>query len=403
MRITNASAYKSFDIAGLEQSRLDIQARGRTSRLPWRGQFSPELIEYFIDEICPDAGTICDPFCGSGTVLFEALRKGKSSLGCEVNPAAWHLAKLSEIASVTAKERTRLATHISRVHSELQSSAFFGAKTNFADKLVDSIQSTDDMRLRNLFAAVLLIGMGNGTTLSIDRVARACRVVTDALSELEGDAQEDARCLLNDARHIPTEDESVDAIITSPPYINVFNYHQNYRSAVELLGWQPLQAAKSEIGANRKHRMNRFLTVVQYCLDLSSALREMSRIMRPRAPLIIVIGRTSSVLGAAFGNGDLLTRLIRASKAFGDVRSAERVFVNRYGERIYEDILITNRTAHRAGDQEDARAAGTSALKDALHKVPEKNRADLESAILSSASVSPSPLLKIETPSIFRF
>lgn len=402
MGITNAPAYNASDMAALDQSRLDIQARGRTSRLPWRGQFSPELVEYLIDELCPNAVTVCDPFCGSGTVLFEALRKGKGALGCEVNPAAWHLAELSEVASGATDERAWLLAQINSAHTELQSDKPIGDRANLANKLVDRIQRADDMRVRKLLAAILLIGMGDGDTLSSDRTARAYRAVVDVLTELGSKQSGEVRCLLGDARCVLARDESIDAVITSPPYINVFNYHQNYRPAVELLGWQPLQAAKSEIGANRKHRMNRFLTVVQYCLDLSSALREMSRVMRQQSSLIIVIGRTSSVLGAAFKNGDLLARLIKASNAFGAVRTAERVFVNRYGERIYEDILITKRTAHRAGDEEEARAAGVAALKEALRMVPEKNRADLESAILASASVKPSPLLTIETPSIFQ-
>lgn len=109
-----------------------------------------------------------------------------------------------------------------------------------------------------------------------------------------------AECYLMDARQMSIAADTIDAIITSPPYINVFNYHQNYRAATELLGWHPLEAARSEIGANRKHRMNRFLTVVQYCLDMSQCIDDMARTLRTGAPLVIVLGRESKVLGAPF-------------------------------------------------------------------------------------------------------
>ena len=46
----------------LQQSRLDIIDRSRTSRLPWRGQFSPELIEYLLETVCPNASVVFDPF-----------------------------------------------------------------------------------------------------------------------------------------------------------------------------------------------------------------------------------------------------------------------------------------------------------------------------------------------------
>ena len=62
--------------------------------------------------------------------------------------------------------------------------------------------------------------------------------------------------------------DSIDFVITSPPYINVFNYHQNYRKSVEATGFNVLEVARSEIGSNRKFRSNRFLTVIQYALDI---------------------------------------------------------------------------------------------------------------------------------------
>ena len=39
----------------LDQARLNIVVRSRTSRLPWRGQFAPELIDYFMDTVCRDS------------------------------------------------------------------------------------------------------------------------------------------------------------------------------------------------------------------------------------------------------------------------------------------------------------------------------------------------------------
>ncbi|MEP9412025.1 MAG: hypothetical protein HRF42_11640 [Candidatus Brocadia sp.] len=52
--------------------------------------------------------------------------------------------------------------------------------------------------------------------------------------------------------------DSADLIITIPPYINVFNYHRNYRSIMDILGFDILKVAASEIGSNRKNRGNRF-------------------------------------------------------------------------------------------------------------------------------------------------
>ena len=208
-------------------------------------------------------------------------------------------------------------------------------------------------------------------------------------------------CHLADARVLPLADASVDAVITSPPYINVFNYHQNYRSAAELLGWSPLEGARSEIGANRKHRSNRFLTVIQYSLDMAQSLAELSRVMQPGTPLVIVLGRTSNVLGAAFENGAMVIDLLERSGSFEIVRRAERCFTNRYGDQIYEDILIARCIRHEVAQLEAARNIGIAALLNNIGTVCNKNRAALESAIARAPQVRPSPMLTISVPPPF--
>ena len=54
-----------------------------------------------------------------------------------------------------------------------------------------------------------------------------------------------------DARALPIDSNSVDMVLTSPPYINVHNYHQTFRRSVEALDWDVLALARSEIGSNR--------------------------------------------------------------------------------------------------------------------------------------------------------
>src|SRR6516165_9197804 len=111
----------------LDQARLNIETRTRTSRLPWKGQFSPDLIKYLMETICPDSRSFLDPFCGSGTVLFEAHERDCSSYGSEVNPAAWHLASLASFGSLPAAEREYILSRLKALAagSALDNSAMF--------------------------------------------------------------------------------------------------------------------------------------------------------------------------------------------------------------------------------------------------------------------------------------
>lgn len=388
------------DLPSLDQSRLNIATKTRSSRLPWRGQFSPELVEYLILAVCHDAKTFFDPFAGSGTVLYEALRHGRSAYGLEINPAAWHLATLASFASSDNKSIKAASKKLLALQDHAAQAGTLFAKENEAFSFERLF--SDGAAVANLpVAAAILLGMGNRSAAKADELSRAAVTVLSVLGEVS-EYKRKAFCFLRDARQNDLADQTVDAVITSPPYINVFNYHQNYRPACELLGWRPLEAARSEIGSNRKNRQNRFLTVIQYCIDMQHALLETARVMRPQAPLVIVLGKTSNVLGTPFENSRLIKKLIEQSGRFGEVSQKERVFLNRFGEWIFEDILVTYRTTRDERHSLDPRNIGTAALREALRKVPKRNRPALEEAIANASSILESPLLSLTVPNFFK-
>jgi hypothetical protein len=353
-----------------------------------------------METVCPDSQSFLDPFCGSGTVLYEALQRGRSGLGAEVNPAAWHLANLASFAALTKGEKHDILVEMKAItHAAGFSDELFISEMG-PREIIERISSiATHPYLRRALAAAVLLGMGDERELSHRAISKGAFIVLSLLNEL---VRHDrlAECSLADARKLPFASESVEAVITSPPYINVFNYHQNYRAAAEILGWRPLEAAQSEIGANRKHRGNRFLTVVQYCMDMAQCIDEIARTMKLGSPLVITLGRTSNVLGVAFPNGALIRKLLEISGAFSEIDVAERVFTGRFGDRIYEDVLISRRTGTSHTNLEDARKLGLLALKGAS-KVPEKNRGDLTNAIDGASAVQPSPILNISVPPAF--
>lgn len=189
---------------------------------------------------------------------------------------------------------------------------------------------------------------------------------------------------LQDARALPLESESVDFVITSPPYINVFNYHQNYRRSVELLGWDTLRVAKSEIGSNRANRGNRFLTVLQYCVDMANTIQELYRVVKKNGRAVFIVGHESRVLGVPFYNADMLERIALESGLFDVVLRQQRLFLNRFGQNIREDILNLQRTpgAYRVVNTLFlGRTIARNAYESSIKIVPPKNSSLLHDAI----------------------
>lgn len=387
----------------LSASVLNIEAKSRSNLFPWRGQFSPQLVESLLRAYAPFRATVLDPFMGSGTVLVEAARLGLSAYGCEVNPAAYLLARVYEFCSLPAPERRELLDASESVLRHVRPSAFelplFRSELSrdpTPRALASWIPDAVDPRVRTLLEAFVVL-LDDENSVDDNSYARKWTAVRNIVAGLPH-SNLGVRALLGDARALDLPDSSVDFVLTSPPYINVFNYHHNFRAGVELLGWKPLVVARSEIGSNRKFRQNRFLTVVQYCIDMALALSELSRVCRQEARVIFVLGRVSNVHKTPFFTSDILKRLAADVVGMRLHQQQERVFVNRFGQRIYEDILHLTPSPKQPTNRQDAvkkaRGIGRCVLLEALDRTPSDRRHYLRDAIDAAEKVEASPMFE---------
>lgn len=397
---------RSFDIHVdrnvVPQRELNIANKRRSNPLKWRGQFSPQLVEVLLMNFSDSSDIILDPFAGSGTVLLEASRRSNTVYGSEINPAAYILSNLYSFVNVPLELRKECLLKIDELLNETFSLPIFATSMRVA---------TDELRLKDSLRELL----ANATVKSDEDLIHALVILLDlyqpGLSEEKifktwlrikqlvrnlPHSNSLAKVFHSDARCIPLPDHSVDLIITSPPYINVFNYHQQYRASAEFLNWNLLRVAKSEIGSNRKHRQNRFLTVIQYCLDLAQCVAEFHRVCKRNSRIIFVIGRLSKVRGIAFYNGQILAELIlRSFDSSIDLRQ-ERKFRNRFGNHIVEDILHFSfggsERLHEGQYLTSARAVAEQVLLSALEQAADETAEGLLYALDNVSDVSPSPV-----------
>lgn len=54
---------------------------------PYRGKISALDAEQILSQI-PKGSVVLDPFCGSGTIVYEGLKFGLNTLGVDANPIA---------------------------------------------------------------------------------------------------------------------------------------------------------------------------------------------------------------------------------------------------------------------------------------------------------------------------
>jgi DNA modification methylase len=143
---------------------------------------------------------------------------------------------------------------------------------------------------------------------------------------------------LGDARSLSVADGSIDAVITSPPYLNAIDYVRGHRLALVWLGFSldKLRAIRStSIGAerglgdpekeseaqalasgmgdlsslpNRQQQM-----ILRYALDIRAVIQEISRVLKPDGVATLVVGN-SSLRGVYVANDAVI---LAAAKAAG--------------------------------------------------------------------------------------
>ena len=61
---------------------------------PYKGKFYPQLVRPLLNILnIKEGACVFDPFCGSGTVLLEAILNGYNAFGCDINPIAVEIGK----------------------------------------------------------------------------------------------------------------------------------------------------------------------------------------------------------------------------------------------------------------------------------------------------------------------
>lgn len=385
---------KEFD-KPIPKEKLDIVEKTRSNLFAWRGQFSPQLVEVILNAYCLSNSVILDPFAGSGTVLLEAGILEFEAYGFEINPAAWILSKTYEFINDIEKKKSVNAIR-SLIDKEFPFRIFENGSEvqNLPVKLKEIRNELDKETAKIFDALVILLDVANNKVTNEFIQSKFADLAS--LIEKLPYSKKQINVSLSDARSLPLKNDQIDFVVTSPPYINVFNYHQNYRRSAEILGWDLLKIAKSEIGSNRANRGNRFYTVIQYCLDMADTMQELSRVSKNEARIVFVVGHESNVLGVPFYNADIIEKIGLRANLFNKTLRQKREFKNKFGKIIREDLInFSNLNNKNCKDivEQVAREVAFDVLKSGLPLVSSKNLKSLEDAINKVEDIGRTPTL----------
>ena len=266
---------------------------------------------------------VLDPFLGVGTTLLACKERGINGIGIEISPLFTFISQV-KLEDYDIDELRKTARWLfsqpfkkpdMREVDNLVKRAF--EKHNLEDIIFfrDKLLDIEDRKVRNFFMLALMNAASKVTYAFKDgAVLRFIkkdvppfrpfykRVVKKMINDLKRISYEecDIQVYLGDARRMNLDDESIDYIITSPPYLNKIEYTKVYEIEYRLfMGGSDVNPIRSYIGMIPKIKIpsdmpselieDMPLSAKAYFIDMWMVFKEMYRVLRSGGKAAIVV------------------------------------------------------------------------------------------------------------------
>jgi len=338
---------------------------------PFPARMAPELVLHSL-KLLPPGSTVLDPMAGSGTVLRQALAMGHHAIGFDMDPLAVLMSRVwtTPVQDGVIESEFSLLMKIARSidlrrhklpwqqDAETQKfiSYWFGETqrkdlTRLAVALLHrreathlSAQQLAAINVLSVAFSRIIVTKEQSASLARDTShSRPHRVTTnsdyDVFEGFERSVSQTRKRLVDapapslakvergDARKLCLVEDSIDAVVTSPPYLNAIDYLRGHRMSLVWLGHsipELRDIRSSAIGAERspdqssnieinrvEHSMcdfgsleSRFRGMIQrYAQDLCKMTAQVARVLKPGGHATYVVGN-SCLRGVFIRNSD---------------------------------------------------------------------------------------------------
>lgn len=258
---------------------------------PYKGKFHPQMIRALLNIIgLKKSDTVFEPFSGSGTTALEAQLLGINFIGIDISPLCVLQGKVKTKSAYAIDEIIKLKDAlISKIKPSL-----FNQEQNFYKVLED----VENKNVRDFYTLARLLAVSDESrrgrafeqsfiknlNLMIDSV-KDYKEIADKLHLRLGDID----LKKGDSRKVELNDNSIDGIITSPPYSIALDYVENDAHSLEDMGYKLNGIREDFVGVRGKGKEK----VDLYNADMKKSYNEMHRILKPNKYAVIVIGNAT--------------------------------------------------------------------------------------------------------------
>jgi DNA modification methylase len=308
---------------------------------PYKGKFHPQMIRALLNIIgLKEGDTVLDPFSGSGTTALEAQLLGINFIGIDISP-------LCIIQGRVKTESIYVIEEIEKIKNEISSNIvpnLFQTNENYY-KFLDEL--TKDERVKNFYILARLLAVSDNSRRSRDFVNSYLKNVDLMLASVRDYIRikerlnlklGNVRIEVGDSRDLKLPDNSVDGIITSPPYSIALDYVQNDIHSLKDLGYDVLKIRGDFIGV----RGNGKSRVELYNEDMEKSYKEIYRVLKPDKYAVIVIGN-ATYQGQEVETVEF-TITYMEKLGFNLVKNINKIIFGLYNVMKKENILIFKKT-----------------------------------------------------------
>lgn len=307
---------------------------------PYPARFIPQIPRQAILNWSKEGDLVLDPFCGCGTTLLESVLLKRPCIGIDNNAVACLVSK-AKTAEYNKKDKEALIDFENKLNDiiktssdlqlsipEYQSIEYWFDKKAILDlgKLRWTISQLPKkpqlLAMAVLSAIIVNVSYQDSDTRYSRKVThynqghaikfykKKLKDVLSRLEEIRKTPREKCEVRLGDSRNLTwITNNSIKLIVTSPPYLNAYDYHKYHRHRLHWINGDINIARDIEIGKHDDFSRPE-AKPDQYFKDMSSCFEEWHRVLSNQRRALIVVG-DAIVSGKPVSVGDEFIRICK--------------------------------------------------------------------------------------------
>ena len=319
---------------------------------PYPAKYIPQIPNQLIRLLSLPGEKVWDPFGGSGTTALEALLLGRQAFSTDINPISQIIGK-AKCLTLTSEEDeyiTSFGEQIKVLASSQDSfEELFELHKDEIDEVSPNVPNKEKWfqelvwkelgylkwkvnNIDNEKIKIFLLSILSKIVIKVSNQDSETRYVskpksieyghvfklfsTETNSSLPKIRKLGTLLKFREAHFITTDlrleskqqNNSIDLIVTSPPYPNATDYHLYHRFRIFWLGFDPVNLGKCEIGSHLRHQKENN-GIEKYLEEMKLSLKNMHNALRPGRYAVLILG------DAIFGGQNYETAELVGEKA----------------------------------------------------------------------------------------